>query len=47
MSHSIYMLSIQIDTKSLEFVIYHHFNNIKLALFFKPYEREFSIMYGC
>ena len=27
------MLSIQIDTKSLEQVIYHHFNNIKLSFF--------------
>ena len=32
MSHSIQMLSIQINTKSLEFVI-HQFNNIKLAFF--------------
>ena len=27
------MLSIQIDTKSLELVIYHQFNNIKLSFF--------------
>ena len=39
------MLSIQIDTKSFELVIYHQFNNIKLSLFYKPYEIEFSIMY--
>ena len=39
------MLSIQIDTKSLELVIYHQFNNIKLSLLCKPYEIEFSIMY--
>ena len=33
MSHSIHILSIQIDTKSLKLVIYHQFNNIKLAFF--------------
>ena len=27
------MLIIQIDTKSLELVIYHKFNNIKLSFF--------------
>ena len=27
------MLSIQIDTKGLELVIYHQFNNIKLSFF--------------
>ena len=32
-SHSIHMLSIQIDTKSLELIICHHFNNFKLSLF--------------
>ena len=32
-SHSIHMLNIQIDTKSLELVIYHQFNNIKLPFF--------------
>ena len=32
-SHPINMLSIQIDTKSLERVIYHQFNNIKLSFF--------------
>ena len=33
MSHSIHMLSIQIDTKSLKFDIYHQFNNVKLSFF--------------
>ena len=33
MSHSIHMLSIQIDSNSLELVIYHQFNNIKLSFF--------------
>ena len=32
-SHSIHMLSIQIETKSLKLVIYHQFNNIKLSFF--------------
>ena len=32
-SHPINMLSIQIDTKSLELVINHQFNNIKLSFF--------------
>ena len=31
MSHSIHMLSIQIDTQSLELVICHQFNNIKYS----------------
>ena len=31
--HSIHMLSIQIDAKSLELIIYHQFNNIKLSFF--------------
>ena len=30
MSHSIHMLSIQIDAESFEFAIYHQFHNIKL-----------------
>ena len=34
------MLSIQIDTKSLELVIYHQFNNIKLS-FFASHNRVF------
>ena len=35
MSHSIHMVSIQIDTnfKSLELVSYHQFTNIKLSFF--------------
>ena len=40
------MLSIQIDTKSFEVVIYHQFNNIKLSFFPMSNEIEFSIMYG-
>ena len=32
LSHSIYMLSIQNDTKNLE-LDFHHFNNIKLSFF--------------
>ena len=40
------MLSIQIDAKSLELVIYHQLSNIKNqnVLHCKPYEIEFSIM---
>ena len=45
-SHSIHILSIQIDTKSFEVVIYHQFNNIKLSFFPMSNEIEFSIMYG-
>ena len=45
-SHSIHILSIQIDTKSFEVVICHQFNNIKLSFFATPHEIEFSIMYG-
>ena len=33
MSHSIHMLSIQIDTKSLKLVSHHKLNNIKLSFF--------------
>ena len=33
MNHSINMSSLQIDTKSLEMVSYHKFNNIKLSYF--------------
>ena len=33
MSHSIYMASIQIDTKNLALDFHHQFNNIKLSLF--------------
>ena len=35
------MLSIQINTKILELVIHHQFNNIKLS-----FDASFSIMYG-
>ena len=42
MSHSIQMLSIQINTKSLEFVI-HQFNNIKLAFFAHQMKWSFPI----
>ena len=41
MSHSIHVLNVQIDTKTLEFVIQQH----KIELFCKPYETEFSIMH--
>ena len=33
MSHSIYMVSIQIDTKNLELDFHHQFNNIQLSFF--------------
>ena len=33
MSHSIHMLSIQIDTKNPGLIIHHQFNNIKLSFF--------------
>ena len=39
MSHSIHVLNIQIDTKTLEFVIQQH----KIEFLCKPYETEFSI----
>ena len=42
-SHSIHMLSIQIDTKTVELVIHHQFNNIKLSSICKLYKREFSM----
>ena len=38
------MLSIQIDTKSLELVIYHQFKQYQIVLLCKSYEIEFSIM---
>ena len=41
MSHSIRMLSIQIDTKSLKLVYQH-----QIVLFGKPYNMEFYTMYG-
>ena len=36
------MLSIQIDTKSLELVIYHQFNNIKLSFFASHMKSSFT-----
>ena len=39
-SHTIYMLSIEIDTKSLESVQQH-----QIVLLCKPYEMELSIMF--
>ena len=41
MSHSIHMLSIQFDTKSLESVI----QQLQIVLLYMPYETEFFIMY--
>ena len=41
MSHSIHMLSIQIDTKSLWL-----FNNIKLSFFASHMKRSFAMLYG-
>ena len=38
-----HMLSIQIDTKSLELVIYHQFNNIKLSLFASHMKSSFPL----
>ena len=46
-SHSIHMLSIQIDTKTVELVIHHQFNNIKLSSICKLYKREFSMFNRC
>ena len=37
------MLSNQIDTKSLELVIYHQFNNIKLSFFASDMKSSFSL----
>ena len=42
MSHSIHILSIQIDTKRLELSIYHQFNNIKLSFFASPIFASFK-----
>ena len=39
------MLSIQIDTKSFELVIYHQFNNIKLSFFASHMKSSFPSMY--
>ena len=33
MSRSNHIVSIQIDTKNLEFVVLHQFNNVKLSFF--------------
>ena len=41
-SNSIHMLNIEINTKSIEMVTQQH----QIVLFCKPYESEFSIMYG-
>ena len=46
MSHSIHMLSIQIDTKSLEFGFLTLVQQHQIVLFYMPYETEVSIMYG-
>ena len=37
------MLSIQIDTKSLELVIYRQFNNIKLSFFATHMKSSFPL----
>ena len=46
-SHSIHMLSIQIDTKTVELVIHPQFNNIKLSSICKLYKREISMFNRC
>ena len=46
-SHSIHMLSIQIDTKTVELVIHHQFKNIKFSSICKLYKREFSMFNRC
>ena len=48
-SLSICMLSIQIDTKSLELVIQHQFNNIKLSFFSSHMNSSFPVcmFYRC
>ena len=40
-SHSIHMLSIQIDSKSIELVIHHQFDNFKLSLVASHTKRRF------
>ena len=40
---SIHMLSIQIDTKSLKFLIYYQFNNIKLSFFASHMKLSFPL----
>ena len=42
-SHSIHMLSIQIDTKSIKLVIHHQFNNIKFSLFASHVKRSHCV----
>ena len=42
-SHSIYMLNIQIDTKSLELVIHQKLNNIRVSLFASLKNRSFPL----
>ena len=42
-SHSIHMLNIHIDTKSIELVIYYQFNNIKLSFFASHMKRSFPL----
>ena len=41
MSQSFNMSSIQIDTKSLELIIHHQFDNIKLSFFVSQMKRSF------
>ena len=42
MSHSIHMLSIQIDTKNPGLIIHHQFNNIKLSFFANQIRQNFT-----
>ena len=44
MSHSIHMLSIQIDAESFEFAIYHQFHNIKLPFFASQWKGVFHFV---
>ena len=43
MSQSFNMSSIQIDTKSLELIIHHQFDNIKLSFFVSHIKRSFPL----
>ena len=45
-SHSFHMLSIQINTKSLELAFYNQFINIKLS-FASKMKASLSEVYGC
>ena len=45
MSHSIYMLSIQIDTKNPGLIIHHQFNNIKLSFFASQIKKLCMVIY--